>query len=205
MQVATVFGDYPIAGETAITDIFSEYSFDGKLPDTFVNDLEGFFFTGLVELPCPIIPTIDIDLLVVHGELVVSYGGMMSLGMNFAGPNNVYHIGQGGFVKLHIGIGASVVVACAGAGLDFMYLIRGDGEYISDGTWWVQTEAGVTLTGSAYAGGGCCDSHCDWIEFCPCPCISKTFSGSVHGGILLRLGQGGPKFEIVLDKQGSEN
>jgi len=56
----------------------------------------------------------------------------------------------------------------------------------SNGDWYLDGSSTLTLTGSAYAGFGCCDGDCD--GYYVCPCVSDRWSGSVSLQLLGHMG-----------------
>jgi hypothetical protein len=196
-NMALVFADYNIGSEPYIVGIFETYSYFKKFPTQF-NNLTGFFIDGSAEIPVPYVPDIDIDLVVVSGELWVRAGGDFNLGMNFSDGPNYYRTGAELYVTGHAGLGSSIGVACAGASFNAKLTVNALGEYFSNGIWSVNANATLSLTGSAYAGGGCCDSDCDHISFCPAPCFSDDWSGTKSFGLRFHMGSDENYFKVDL-------
>ena len=196
-NMAMVFADYSIGSEPYVRSIFETYSYFKKLPSAF-NDLTGFFIDGSAEIPAPYVPDVDIDLVVVSGRLTVRAGGDFNLGMNFSDGPNYYRTGAELYVTGHAGIGGSIGVACAGASFDAKLTVNALGEYYSNGDWFVNASSTLRLTGSAYAGGGCCDSDCDHIWPCPAPCFSDRWSGTKSFGLRFHMGSDENYFKVDL-------
>jgi hypothetical protein len=185
-STAMLFGDYPSLNDPFITQIFSEYSYSHTLPAAFQSYIKGFYIDGAAEFPVPYVPNIDIDLVVVSAHASVSAGGSFSMGMNFSDEGGTFYTGAAIFVDASIGIGASVGIACAGASFGVRAEFASHGELKTNGDWYLDGSATLTLTGSAYAGCGCCDSDCDGYYICPC--ISDSWSGSVSLQLLTHMG-----------------
>lgn len=174
VSLALLFGDYPIANEQVIKDVFTEYSYNGALPAAFASDLSGFYFDGKIEMPIPYVPNFEIDLLVVSVEFEATITAGFQLGMNFTEALNTYYTGLEAGIHVHAGVGASVVVGCAGVSVDASVLLELTGQYQSNGDWFVNGTNTNTITGTAYAGVGlACDSECEGA------CTKATASGSL--------------------------
>jgi len=193
-STAMLFGDYPSLNDPFITQIFSEYSYSHTLPAAFQSYIKGFYIDGAAEFPVPYVPNIDIDLVVVSAHASVSAGGSFSLGMNFSDEGGTFYTGAAIFVEASIGIGASVGIACAGASFGVRTDFASHGELKTNGDWYLDGSATLTLTGSAYAGCGCCDSDCDGYYICPC--FSDSWSGSVSLQLLTHMGSDGNYINI---------
>ena len=185
-STAMLFGDYPSLNDPFITQTFADYSYTHSLPKAFQGHISGFYIDGAAEFPVPYVPNIDINLVVVSGHASVSAGGDFSLGMNFSDAGSTFYTGSALFVNASIGIGGSIGIACAGASFGVNVELAQKGELSSNGDWFLEGTSTLTLTGSAYAGFGCCDSDCDgyWV----CPCISDSWSGAVSLQLLAHMG-----------------
>jgi len=185
-STAMLFGDYPSLNDPFITQTFSEYSYNHTLPKAFQGHISGFYIDGAAEFPVPYVPNIDIDLVVVSGHASVSAGGDFSLGMNFSDAGSTIYTGSAIFVNASIGVGGSVGIACAGASFGVNVELAQKGELSSNGDWFLEGTSTLTLTGSAYAGFGCCDSDCDgyWV----CPCVSDSWGGAVSLQFIAHMG-----------------
>ena len=195
-NMALLFGDYPVGTVPFIRETFETYAYEGNFPKGFSNNLSGFYIDGSAVFPLPYVPDIDVDLVVVHGELWVTIGGSFNMGMNFTDGPNYFRTGSEVFVHGHIGLGGSIGIACAGASLDARLTLGALGEYWSNGSWSLNANSTLKLKGSAYAGGGCCDSDCDWIKFCPAPCISDDWSGTKTFGLRFHMGSDEDYFKV---------
>jgi hypothetical protein len=185
-STAMLFGDYPALNDPFITQTFANYSYSHALPTAFQGNISGFYIDGAAEFPVPYIPNIDINLVVVSGHVSVSAGGDFSLGMNYSDGVGTIYTGAALFVNASAGIGGSIGIACAGASFSVNAEIASHGELKTNGDWFLDGSATLTLSGSAYAGCGCCDSDCD--GYYVCPCFSDDWSGSVSLGLLTHLG-----------------
>jgi hypothetical protein len=185
-STAMLFGDYPSLNDPFITQCFAEYSYSHTLPVAFQSYIKGFYIDGAAEFPVPYVPNIDIDLVVVSAHASVSAGGSFSMGMNFSDEGGTFYTGAAIFVEANVGIGASVGIACAGASFGVRTEFASHGELKTNGDWYLDGSATLTLTGSAYAGCGCCDSDCD--GYYVCPCISDSWSGAVSLQLLTHMG-----------------
>ena len=194
MSTALLFGDYPSLNDPFITQTFAEYSYTHSLPQAFQGQIKGFYIDGAATFPVPYIPDIDIDLVVVSGHVSVSAGGDFSLGMNFADAGTTIYTGAAVFINASIGIGGSVGIACAGASFGVNVEVAQQGELKSNGDWYLEGTNTLTLTGSAYAGFGCCDSDCD--GYYVCPCVSHKWSGGVSLQFVAHMGSDDNYFRI---------
>jgi len=195
-SMAMVFGDYPVGTDPYVKSTFETYAYEGKLPSQFSSNLKGFFIDGAAEFPVPYVPDIDVDLVVVHGELWVRIGGNFNLGMNFADGPGYFATGSEIYAHGHIGVGGSVGIACAGASLDARVTYTALGEYWTNGNWGVDASGSLNLKGSAYAGGGCCNSSCNRPRFCPAPCFKDRWSGSKTFGVRFHMGSDANYFNV---------
>jgi TANFOR domain-containing protein len=166
--------------QQAIESILKEYSyyyrFLNELPKGYlqIDMLNGFFLEAGAEIPFPVIPNFDIDLVVVSARLEVTIGGDVRLGVNFGNVNS-YNMGMSVFVNAEFGLGASVLIACAGVEAKASAGINMDGTYYSNDTYLLEVGGFINITGSAYYGGGVgCDSDCDGPL-----CDKSTASGSI--------------------------
>ena len=145
-------------------------------------------------VPVPIIPQININLdPIVHCTLEHAIHLNSYTGISLGYPKISYDLGGQAYVYIHAGAGASVGIACCGADLS---ATGGAGVYghidlnipspsinpvqmmsdaksaIMNANITMQGEVFLDLQGSAYVGGGLCDSDCDgW--FCETTSWSK--------------------------------
>ena len=129
---------------------FSQYSTKG-VPPAFYN-IDGFFLDGRVVIPIPICPSGGFDIGVASLAIWCDAWGDIRLGMNFQ-EHNLYHIGlQSGFdvgAKGGISMGA-----CLSVSGEVKYEQGIEGEYRSDGAWYVLGDANFDLNGSVEYGVG---------------------------------------------------
>lgn len=196
-----LMGDYEHKNsdrQAAIENVLKEYSyyyrFMHELPKGYqqMNRLNGFFMEAGAEIPFPVIPNFDVDLVVVSAKLEVTIGGDVRLGMNF-GDVNAYTMGMSVFVNAEFGLGATIVVACAGVDLRARAGINMDGTYYSNDTFELDISGFINVSGSAYAGVGICDSDCDG------PCIKSTASGSIGLAAIGKITNQNSSFELRID------
>lgn len=185
-STAMLFGDYPALNDPFITQTFANYSYSHALPTAFQGHIAGFYIDGSAEFPIPYIPNIDINLVVVSGHVSVSAGGDFSLGMNYSDGVGTVYTGAALFLNASAGIGGSIGIACAGASFGVNVEIASHGQLKTNGDWFLDGSATLTLSGRAYAGCGCCDSDCDGYYICPC--FSDDWSGSISLGLLTHMG-----------------
>ena len=157
---------------------FAEYSYNNNpLPPQFHN-FNGFFFEGTVMMPPPVFcPNFDFDFGIVSAYMICQVGANARFGINF-GPVNTYFVAMRGIGKLEVGVGMSVVIACAGVSAGLLIEPAFEGMFQSDGTWYVMGDFPITLYGTAYAGWGLCDSKCEGAL-----CSKESVSASVTLGI----------------------
>jgi hypothetical protein len=146
--VAIVLGSATLSGQ--LLDKFNAYSNKG-IPASF-QTINGFFFEGKVVVPIPICPNGDIDVGVADIAIWCQVWGDLRLGMNFQ-QLNTYHIGVqvGADVGAKGGVGLGICLHVSGevkadAGLE--------GEYRSDGAWYVLGEFNFSLHGEVSGGIG---------------------------------------------------
>lgn len=170
-----LFGSHDVTQQ--MRDLCAQYTYKGKLPASFVNRIEGFYSEVQAEIPL-IVPSFDFDFGLVSARLYILAGADMRLGMNFAGPANTYYTGMTSWIEAGAGLGASCVIACAGISASARTELDFNGQYQSNGKWYVDGTGTVTLTGSAYCGWGVCDSDCDGMF-----CDKEEASASIQLGV----------------------
>lgn len=197
-----LFGNYQHRAsdrQGAIEALIRDYSYysqnmNGELPKGYVqlSALNGFFMEVGAEIPFPLIPNFDIDLVVVSARLKVTIGGDVRFGINF-GDSNSYTMGMSVFVNAEFGLGASVGIACAGVELMAKAGINMDGTYWTNGNYDLEVGGFISLTGRAYAGAGlACDSDCDGL------CVSDEVSGTIRLDAIGRVTHNNSSFELQL-------
>ncbi|MGO9480297.1 MAG: carboxypeptidase-like regulatory domain-containing protein, partial [Candidatus Kryptoniota bacterium] len=190
-NMAVVFGDYPM--NSSIMAIVQQYSWwyqhKGSLPPGLPDTVNGFYFEGGVDYPAlnTIIPTTAFNFGVVSAYLFVNGGFDQRIGMNFA-QNGVktYDIGSDYYADVSAGVGASVGIACVGVSAEVIEDISLDGQYASNGQWYLDGSGSYTLAGSAYVGGGACNSDCSSII--DDSCIETSGNASVTVGVECHVG-----------------
>ncbi|HZV12824.1 MAG TPA: hypothetical protein VFA55_06375, partial [Candidatus Kapabacteria bacterium] len=160
---------------------FLQYSYKGSLPPTFSDTINGFYFEGEVSVPV-IIPSIDLDLVIISAHLFINAGADVRMGMNFSNNGNSYYIGLDGFIDAGLGVGGSIIIACGGVSVEVLADVGFDGLYNSNGTWSIDGDASITLTGTAYAGWGLCDADCNG-SLCDKSSASVSKTLGVHGHV----------------------
>lgn len=190
IQSGILIGDYDVSDEMRNT--FMQYSYkaklQGKMPSGFPSHVNGFYFEGSADMPTPIFPGFDFNFGLVSASLWLNVGADTRLAMNF-GEVNTYHIGMDYLLDIGAKLGASIGIACAGVSAQVIVDQGFDGEYRSDGSWYVSGEATLYLKGDTYVGVGCCDSDCDYLGFpCPSPCFDKHLGGDVAIGMKTTMG-----------------
>jgi len=190
IQSGILIGDYDVSQDMKNT--FMQYSYkaklQGKLPAGFPQHVNGFYFEGSADVPTPIFPGFDFNFGLISAALWLNVGADTRLAMNF-GEVNTYHIGMDYLLDVGAKMGGSIGIACAGVSAQLIIDQGFDGEYRSDGSWYVSGESSLSLQGDTYAGVGCCDSDCDYLGFpCPSPCIAKHLTGSVAIGMRALIG-----------------
>lgn len=183
-QAGLLFGDYPMTPDIIQRFQSTSYVYQkaNHLPDIFPTVVKGFYFEGGVALPVPLIPNVDFNFGLVSGHLYVKVGGDIRAKMEF-GKDKIFGIGQSIFVDAGVGLGGSVVIACAGCSANIMGMQNYDGQISTNGDWFVDGEGLLTLKGTAYKGWGVCDSDCDGM-FCDksSGSASVTFGVNAHYG-----------------------
>ena len=178
-----------------IQNVLAQYFYKNVLPDPFPKgSYTGALFCTEAAVPVPIIPQININLdPIVHCTLEHAIHLNSYTGISLGYPKISYDLGGQAYVYIHAGAGASVGIACCGADLS---ATGGAGVYghidlnipspsinpvqmmsdaksaIMNANITMQGEVFLDLQGSAYVGGGLCDSDCDgW--FCETTSWSK--------------------------------
>jgi hypothetical protein len=199
-QAAMIFGSYPVTSH--IRGIFEQYSFVyqeyGSLPAIFPKEIAGFYFEAMAAIPIPIIPSGEFDFGLVSGELKHQIGADIRMSMQFS-EGATFGLGQSVFAKVSVGLGGSVVIVCAGVSAEIKAVLSWDGQYSTNGTWFVDGDGHIVLTGSTYVGVGLCDSNCESIVEIGgigTPCVKHTESGSVKLGIHGHYGSDYKKLEF---------
>jgi hypothetical protein len=168
---ALVIGNAVLKDE--LLDKFDDYSTKG-VPEVF-RDIEGFFLEGNVSVPLPFCPSGGWDVGVASVGVWCNVWADLRLGMNF-NELNIYHIGQligvGAGVEASFGLGLCVSVwGSVSVTLDF------EGEYRSDGAWYVWGQENIGLNGGAEAGVGLAGV-----------CLSEGSSFTIDLGVEAQLG-----------------
>lgn len=183
-----VFGSHDVTQQ--MRDLCTQYTYQGKLPASFATRIEGFYSEAMVNIPV-IVPSFDFDFLLVSAHLYATVGADMRLGMNFASPANTYYTGMTTWIEAGAGLGSSCVVLCAGLSASARAELDYNGQYQSNGNWYIDGTGSITLTGTAYCGWGVCDSDCDgWF------CDKEEESGSVRLGVKGHVGNDGRGIEF---------
>ena len=183
-QAGLLFGDYPMTPDIIQRFQSASYVYQkaNHLPDIFPTVVKGFYFEGGVALPVPLVPNVDFNFGLVSGHLYVKVGGDIRAKME-SGKDKIFGIGQSIFVDAGVGLGGSVVIACAGCSATIMGMQNYDGQISTNGDWFVDGEGLLTLKGSAYKGWGVCDSDCDGLL-----CDKSSGSASVTFGVNAHYG-----------------
>jgi hypothetical protein len=190
-NVGIMFGSHSVTADLKKT--FLAYSYKGTLPPAFRDTINGFYFEGEISVPV-IIPSVDIDLGIISGHLFVNAGADIRMGMNFSDNGNSYYMGLDGFIDAGFGVGGSIVIACGGISVEVLADVGFDGLYNSNGTWSIDGNASITLTGTAYCGWGVCDSDCNGT-FCDSHSASISKTLGVHG----HIGTDGESFNFYFE------
>ena len=145
---ALLLGNAQLQGD--ILTSFSKYSTKGVPPAFYAID--GFFLDGEVVIPIPICPSGGFDIGVASVAVWCDAWGDVRLGMNFQ-EHNTYHVGlQSGFdvgAKGGVSLGACITVSG-----EAKYEQGAEGEYRSDGAWYVLGDASFDLNGNVEYGVG---------------------------------------------------
>jgi hypothetical protein len=157
----------------ALLDKFDDYSTKG-VPPAFYT-IKGFFLDGKVTIPLPVCPSGGVDIGVAKVAVWCNAWGDLRLGMNF-NELNVYHIGQ------LVGIGAGVEASfglglCVSVWGEASVQFDSEGEYRSDGAWYVWGQQNIGLKGGAEFGVGVDDV-----------CLDKSKSFTIDLGVEAQLG-----------------
>ncbi len=194
-MAAILFGDHPMDDE--IKYIVQQYSWvykhKGALPPEFPATVSGFYFEGEVDVPIPVIPTFDFNFGIVTAKLWANIGGDVRLAMTFTGDGNTYAAGIDVFADVGAGIGGSIGIACAGVQAEVLADVALDGQFQSNGNWFVDGSATLTLSGTAYCGFGICDSNCGGM------CDKQSASASITVGVEGHYGTDYKKVQFVLE------
>ncbi len=184
-QAAVIFGNYPMTDH--IKNLFGQFSWiyqhKGEFPTAFPAHIKGFYGEG--EMQMPFIPSLGFNFFIVSGELYVNIGGDQSIGMNFDGGIS-YSTGVNIFGEAGAGIGGSIGIACAGLKASAIVIAGYGGQISTNGDWFVEGDASISLCGSAYAGWGVCDSDCDGTF-----CDKHEVGGCITVGLKAHLGSDG--------------
>jgi hypothetical protein len=170
--------------KTAMAGHFHE----NKLP-AYIIGLQkhtGVLFAGGFDIPIPEVPTWDLNI----GGLVKSsfhngiYAGCY-FSLTFVSDAELAIGGRvGAWVEL--GAGATIGIACFNINLKADASVGLEGSIKKSGAFSIKVDITLTLSGSAYVGGGVCNSDCKtpcWETFLgdvcsPIPCVKTGMSGS---------------------------
>jgi len=179
-NAAIVFGNHPMTDN--IKQTVEKYSWiyqnQGNLPSSFPSTVSGFYFEGALSLPIPLIPSFDFNFGLVSAHLWTNVGGDIRLAILFSGNGNTYDAGVDVFADVGAGIGASIGIACGGMSAEVLADVGLEGQYQSNGNWYVDGDASLTLKGSTYAGWGVCDANCGGSL-----CNKSTEDASIQIGV----------------------
>jgi hypothetical protein len=145
---ALLIGNATLTGDLLKT--FASYSTKG-VPPSF-HTIKGFFLDGKVVVPVPVCPSGGVDVGVASVAVWCDVWGDLRLGMNFA-EQNLYHIGLQGGVDVGAKGGVSLG-ACVSVSGEAKYAEGIEGEYRSDGAWYVLGDASFDLHGEVEYGVG---------------------------------------------------
>jgi hypothetical protein len=178
-QAGLVFGDYPMKPDIRQRFENTSYVYQkaGHLPEIFPTAIKGYYFQGGASMPVPLVPNFDFNFGLVSAHFYVNIGGDVRNKIEFSNSNVTIGMGTSIFVDAGLGIGGSVVVACAGCSAKLLAMMNFDGQISTGGSWFVDGEAFLKLTGTTYKGWGVCDSDCDGVL-----CDKSTKSASVEIG-----------------------
>ncbi len=145
---ALLLGNAHLQGDVLTS--FSKYSTKGVPPAFYAID--GFFLDGKVVIPIPVCPSGGFDIGVASVAVWCDAWGDVRLGMNFQ-EHNTYHVGlQSGF---DVGAKGGVSLgACISVSGEAKYEQGAEGEYRSDGAWYVLGDASFDLNGNVEYGVG---------------------------------------------------
>lgn len=145
---ALLLGNAHLQGD--ILNSFSKYSTKGVPPAFYAID--GFFLDGKVVIPIPVCPSGGFDIGVASVAVWCDAWGDVRLGMNFR-EHNTYHVGlQSGFdVGARGGVSLGACISVSG---EAKYEQGAEGEYRSDGAWYVLGDANFDLNGNVEYGVG---------------------------------------------------
>ena len=175
-QFNTVF----MAGLTTISSeqmgIIQSHFHDNTFPEgfqqTFSGGLSGLMFMGGFDIPIPLIPQFDLDIGIAHFDLEHGIFANMYAKLNFGEPQ--FTVGGTVGIWVHVGVGASIVLLCAEVDLKATVSDAILGSISTDKTKdLLHFDTKIELQGSAYAGGGICNSNCET------PCIDIPILGHV--------------------------
>jgi hypothetical protein len=157
--------------------------FKNEVPPNFdknFSSVSGLLIITSIDVPIPILPTLDIDLdPVAHCEFKHGIYGNFYFNAGFSTKKEdlsmVIGARLGGYVK--VGAGASIGLACANISLGADIHADASGALRPFSTSKPKIELGLgiefTLNGSAYVGAGICNSHCET------PCVKIPLVGKV--------------------------
>ncbi|WP_170061791.1 hypothetical protein [Hymenobacter chitinivorans] len=183
--------------EPEIQEQFQKFSYfyqtKGTMPPSFPKTVEGFYFEGKIGMPVPIIPSFDVDLIVISGKLESVMGGDMRMGMNFSNGTE-FGIGQSVFLDVKAGVGGTAIIVCGGVEGGVHADLSADGKVnVSSGDWSIAGDASVKLTATAYGGYGVCDSDCSWFT-----CDKHEKSVDLTVGAKIGVSNAGTDYSVYL-------
>jgi len=123
-QAAILVGDYPRMTQN-VRDIFAASSYKKGLPASFETKISGFLFSGAIAIPV-IIPSIDLDLVILYAKFGLEAGGDARLWMSFDEDGNEYGIGLLAFVHAYVTAGS---ITCTEVTADARVELGAEGSY----------------------------------------------------------------------------
>ena len=102
------------------------------------------------------------------------------------------------FAKIEAGVGGTIGVACATVDAKILADLKFEGDYQSNGAWYLEGEQSITFTGTTKVGFGGCDANCESIDIGPLstPCGTDTEGASKSIGILCHYGSDGKYLHV---------
>jgi hypothetical protein len=99
-NAAMLFGDYPIM-TPSIREKFAESSYNKKLPASFENNINGFLFSGALQIPV-LVPNIDVNMGFASVGFGVDAGGDVRAWKGFDDGGSEYGIGAIAFAHAYL-------------------------------------------------------------------------------------------------------
>lgn len=154
----------------------------------------GFYFNAGASIPVPLIPSFEVDLSpIAMMGISVNMGADVRFGANF-GATDTYSVGFSVFLDVYFRERVSWGLACMYGRIGVMVPLSFNGVFNSNGSYLVNAEGELILSGELRAGAGVCiNAKCDDLT-----CAHISVGGSMTCGMRGTITNNGANYEIYI-------